>query len=139
MCYDASSDAVGVGRASGRGGGARWGAGAPVAALAQDRVHQLAADPAADTRLRRGRVSQLEHRRRRSRPRHHQQGARAAEAVPVAPAPVNARLSAAEIAALTQGQLVGAADVTVTGVAPIDRAGPDDLSFLASKRYLPYF
>src|SRR5207245_7013447 len=34
---------------------------------------------------------------------------------------------------------VGAADVTVTGVAPIDRAGPDDLSFLASKRYLPYF
>src|SRR5205807_1485628 len=33
----------------------------------------------------------------------------------------------------------GAADVTVTGVAPIDRAGPDDLSFLASKRYLPYF
>src|SRR5207253_10972430 len=45
----------------------------------------------------------------------------------------------AEIAALTQGQLVGAADVTVTGVAPIDRAGPDDLSFLASKRYLPYF
>jgi len=52
---------------------------------------------------------------------------------------VNARLSAAEIAALTQGQLVGAADVTVTGVAPIDRAGPDDLSFLASKRYLPYF
>jgi len=52
---------------------------------------------------------------------------------------VNARLSAAEIAALTQGQLVGPADVTVTGVAPIDRAGPDDLSFLASRRYLPYF
>ena len=52
---------------------------------------------------------------------------------------MNARLSAAENAALTQGQLVGAADVTVTGVAPIDRAGPDDLSFLASKRYLPYF
>src|SRR5438034_5917830 len=81
----------------------------------------------------------LEYRRRRSRPRHHQQGARAAEAVPVAPASVNARLSAAEIAALTQGQLVGPADVTVAGVAPIDRAGPDDLSFLASKRYLPYF
>src|SRR2546430_2451653 len=27
----------------------------------------------------------------------------------------------------------------VTGVAPIDRAGPEDLSFLASRRYLPYF
>ncbi|OLC05329.1 MAG: UDP-3-O-(3-hydroxymyristoyl)glucosamine N-acyltransferase [Gemmatimonadetes bacterium 13_1_40CM_4_69_8] len=52
---------------------------------------------------------------------------------------MNARLSAAEIAALTQGELVGPADVTVTGVAPIDRAGPDDLSFLASRRYLPYF
>lgn len=49
------------------------------------------------------------------------------------------RLSAREIAALTNGQLVGAADVTVSGVAPLDRAGPDDLSFLASKRYLPYF
>src|SRR5207253_84918 len=35
---------------------AGWGAGAPVAALAQDRLHQLAADPAADTRLRGGRV-----------------------------------------------------------------------------------
>ena len=52
---------------------------------------------------------------------------------------MNARLSAAEIAALTQGQLVGATDVMVTGVAPIDRAGPEDLSFLASRRYLPYF
>src|SRR5438034_9668790 len=89
-----------------------------------------------DLRRRRPR---LEYRRRRSRPRHHQQGARAAEAIPVAPAPVNARLSAAEIAALTQGQLVGATDVMVTGVAPIDRAGPEDLSFLASRRYLPYF
>ena len=52
---------------------------------------------------------------------------------------MNARLSAAEIAALTQGELVGPADITVTGVAPIDRAGPDDLSFLASRRYLQYF
>src|SRR5207247_9177383 len=49
------------------------------------------------------------------------------------------RLSAREIAALTNGQLAGAPDVSVTGVAPLDRAGPDDLSFLASKRYLPYF
>jgi len=49
------------------------------------------------------------------------------------------RLSAREIAALTNGQLAGAPDVSVSGVAPLDRAGPDDLSFLASKRYLPYF
>jgi len=34
---------------------------------------------------------------------------------------------------------VGAPDVTVSGVAPLDRAGPDDLSFLAAKRYLQYF
>src|SRR5207247_8576026 len=51
----------------------------------------------------------------------------------------HARLAAAEIPALSQGQLVGSADLTVTQFAPIDRAGPDDLSFLASKRYLPYF
>ena len=49
------------------------------------------------------------------------------------------RLSAREIAALTGGQLIGAADVTVSGVAPLDRAGPDDLSFLAARRYLQYF
>ena len=49
------------------------------------------------------------------------------------------RLSAREIAALTNGELLGAPDVTVSGVAPLDRAGPDDLSFLAAKRYLPYF
>ncbi len=49
------------------------------------------------------------------------------------------RLSAGEVAALTLGKLVGPADVTVVSIAPLDRAGPDDLSFLASKRYLPYF
>jgi len=49
------------------------------------------------------------------------------------------RISAREIAALTNGRLVGAPDVTVSGVAPLDRAGPDDLSFLAAKRYLQYF
>jgi UDP-3-O-[3-hydroxymyristoyl] glucosamine N-acyltransferase len=49
------------------------------------------------------------------------------------------RLSAREIAALTQGELVGSPDVTVAGVAPLDRAGPDDLSFLAARRYLQYF
>jgi len=49
------------------------------------------------------------------------------------------RISAREIAALTSGQLVGSPDVTVSGVAPLDRAGPDDLSFLAARRYLQYF
>ena len=49
------------------------------------------------------------------------------------------RISAREIAALTNGQLVGPPDVTVSGVAPLDRAGPDDLSFLAARRYLQYF
>ncbi|HYK81931.1 MAG TPA: UDP-3-O-(3-hydroxymyristoyl)glucosamine N-acyltransferase [Gemmatimonadales bacterium] len=48
------------------------------------------------------------------------------------------RLSARDIAALTDGQLVGAPDVTVSGVAPLERAGPHELSFLATKRYLPH-
>ena len=49
------------------------------------------------------------------------------------------RLSAGDIAALTNGQLVGSPEVTVSGVAPLDRAGPNDLSFLAARRYLQYF
>lgn len=49
------------------------------------------------------------------------------------------RISAREIAALTNGELQGSPDVTVSRVAPLDRAGPDDLSFLANKRYLSYF
>ncbi len=49
------------------------------------------------------------------------------------------RIAAAEIAALTGGRLVGEPAVTVSGVASLERAGPDDLSFLASRRYLPYF
>lgn len=48
-------------------------------------------------------------------------------------------LSASEIAALTGGRLVGPGTVTVAGIAPLERAGPGDLSFLASLRYLPYF
>src|SRR5256886_14810477 len=34
---------------------------------------------------------------------------------------------------------MGPPDVTVSGVAPLDRAGPNDLSFLAARRYLQYF
>src|SRR5207244_7467744 len=48
-------------------------------------------------------------------------------------------LSASEIAALTGGRLVGPGAVTVAGIAPLERAGPGDLSFLASPRYVPYF
>jgi UDP-3-O-[3-hydroxymyristoyl] glucosamine N-acyltransferase len=48
-------------------------------------------------------------------------------------------LSASEIAALTGGRLVGPGTVTVAGVAPLERARPGDLSFLASPRYAPYF
>jgi len=48
-------------------------------------------------------------------------------------------IAASEIAALTGGRLVGPGAVTVAGIAPLERAGPGDLSFLASPRYLPYF
>jgi UDP-3-O-[3-hydroxymyristoyl] glucosamine N-acyltransferase len=56
----------------------------------------------------------------------------------VGPANVR-RISAREVAALTGGTLTGSPDVSVSGVAPLDRAGPDDLSFLAARRYLQYF
>ena len=49
------------------------------------------------------------------------------------------RITAGELAALTGGRLVGPADVAVTGIAPLDRAGRSDLSFLVTRRYLPYF
>ena len=50
-------------------------------------------------------------------------------------------ITAQEIAALTGGRLTGpgSGEVRVVAVAPIDRAGPGDLSFLASAKYLPYF
>src|SRR5256712_7475898 len=60
-----------------------------------------------------------------------------------APPPMNSAgtqpLAASEIAALTGGRLVGPGTVTVAGIAPLQRAGPGDLSFLASPRYVPYF
>ena len=34
---------------------------------------------------------------------------------------------------------MGPGTVTVAGIAPLQRAGPGDLSFLASPRYVPYF
>jgi UDP-3-O-[3-hydroxymyristoyl] glucosamine N-acyltransferase len=46
-------------------------------------------------------------------------------------------LTAAAIAAAVGGTLQGDPDAVVTGVAPLDRAEPHHLSFLASARYAP--
>jgi UDP-3-O-[3-hydroxymyristoyl] glucosamine N-acyltransferase len=42
------------------------------------------------------------------------------------------------IADLVEGRLEGGGDPDITGVAPLDRAGPRDLAFLAQARYLSY-
>jgi UDP-3-O-[3-hydroxymyristoyl] glucosamine N-acyltransferase len=47
-------------------------------------------------------------------------------------------MRASEVAHLVDGTLQGGADPEVTGVAPLDRAGPNELSFLAHPRYLRY-
>lgn len=49
------------------------------------------------------------------------------------------RLTAGEIAALVGGVLVGDDQTTIAGVAPLDGAGPGDLSFLVTARYLNAF
>ncbi|MBA3466722.1 MAG: UDP-3-O-(3-hydroxymyristoyl)glucosamine N-acyltransferase [Gemmatimonadaceae bacterium] len=46
-------------------------------------------------------------------------------------------ITALVIAALVSGELVGDGSAVVTGVAPLDRAGPLDLSILAGARYTP--
>jgi UDP-3-O-[3-hydroxymyristoyl] glucosamine N-acyltransferase len=48
-------------------------------------------------------------------------------------------LTASAIAALVSGNLSGDGDALVHAVAPLDRAGAGELSFLASRRYLPQF
>jgi UDP-3-O-[3-hydroxymyristoyl] glucosamine N-acyltransferase len=48
-------------------------------------------------------------------------------------------LTAGEIADLVGGRLVGTRETTIAGTASLDKAGPLDLSFLASTRYLSYF
>ncbi len=53
--------------------------------------------------------------------------------------PQASTLTTGQIAELVGGRLVGRRDTILTGVAALDRAGPTDLSFLASGRYLPYF
>jgi UDP-3-O-[3-hydroxymyristoyl] glucosamine N-acyltransferase len=57
----------------------------------------------------------------------------------VAPEQHAARLTARDVAALAQGELVGSPEVAVFGVAPLDRAGPGDLSLLAARSYVPDF
>ena len=52
---------------------------------------------------------------------------------------MSATLTAAEVAALVGGELVGEGAAPLSGVAPLDRAGPGELSFLASGRYLEDF
>jgi UDP-3-O-[3-hydroxymyristoyl] glucosamine N-acyltransferase len=51
----------------------------------------------------------------------------------------NEPLTAAAIAAAVSGKLIGDGEATVTAIAPIDRAGAQDLSFLASPRYAGLF
>jgi UDP-3-O-[3-hydroxymyristoyl] glucosamine N-acyltransferase len=48
-------------------------------------------------------------------------------------------VTAGQIAELVGGRLSGDPDRPLTGVAPLDRAGPDDLSLLASGRYAEPF
>ena len=49
-----------------------------------------------------------------------------------------ADLTLAELALAVGGELNGPGDRVVRGVAPLDSAGPDELSFVANPRYLPY-
>ena len=48
-------------------------------------------------------------------------------------------LTAASIAAAVEGRVVGRAETRVQGVAPLDRAGPDDVSFFAGAKYAAMF
>jgi UDP-3-O-[3-hydroxymyristoyl] glucosamine N-acyltransferase len=47
-------------------------------------------------------------------------------------------MRASELAELVGGSFQGDADAQITGAAPLETAGPSDLSFLAHPRYLPY-
>ena len=46
-------------------------------------------------------------------------------------------MTAAELAEATVGKLIGDGTVAVRAIAPLDRAGPDELSFLSSAKYAP--
>ncbi len=51
----------------------------------------------------------------------------------------SSRLTAGQVADLAGGKLFGNGDVPIAGVAPLHRAGPGDLSFLATARYVAAF
>jgi UDP-3-O-[3-hydroxymyristoyl] glucosamine N-acyltransferase len=46
-------------------------------------------------------------------------------------------ITAAAIAALVSGELIGEGDIVVDGVAPLDRAAPNHLSILSAAKYAP--
>jgi UDP-3-O-[3-hydroxymyristoyl] glucosamine N-acyltransferase len=48
------------------------------------------------------------------------------------------RITLQEIAKLASGRVVGDATLPVSGIRPLDEAGPDELGFLASKKYVRY-
>jgi UDP-3-O-[3-hydroxymyristoyl] glucosamine N-acyltransferase len=48
-------------------------------------------------------------------------------------------MTAGQVAALVGGELLGEAGVRLSGIAPLDRAGPADLSFLTNGRYMDQF
>src|SRR5690606_35348213 len=58
-----------------------------------------------------------------------------AVAMPLLPMPT---LALAENAARANDMPKGPEHRQISGVAPLDRAGPEDLSFVANPRYLPY-
>ncbi|CAN5722376.1 UDP-3-O-(3-hydroxymyristoyl)glucosamine N-acyltransferase [soil metagenome] len=47
-------------------------------------------------------------------------------------------LTIAEIARLVDGEVIGHGDALIRGVAPVETAGSDHISFVANPRYLPY-
>lgn len=49
-----------------------------------------------------------------------------------------AEMTLAELAALVGGELEGPGHAVIRGVAPLETAGPDELSFVANPRYLSY-
>ncbi|MGQ0812983.1 MAG: UDP-3-O-(3-hydroxymyristoyl)glucosamine N-acyltransferase [Gemmatimonadota bacterium] len=57
---------------------------------------------------------------------------------PTSPSSPDRTLRASEIAELVGGQFEGAHDPEITGVAPLDRASGNELSFVAHPKYAPY-
>jgi UDP-3-O-[3-hydroxymyristoyl] glucosamine N-acyltransferase len=47
-------------------------------------------------------------------------------------------MTLAEVARIAEGEVEGDPSLVIRGVAPLDEAGPDQLSFVAEPRYFPY-